>query len=288
MQALNLVGSILKRSPGLKAIYVYDLGLTAFQRFQFKGIPGVTLKKVPPFVKHWRQCWSWKPWIWLNTPANNLMFLDAGTEVLRDLSEIAECVLANEYFLVSQYETSENGHTLSDIVPSGYYQEFGLDTSVSKNPVVAGGIVGFKTSSEFFHKVITGTYELVIKGYNLGWSEHELWRNKGINQLEDPAVRDCPYFRHDQTLLNLLLYKYIENPVIQPVNKYGGFHSPQDHPEQVIWNSRDHNPLAFVNHIEYRGSSRGRNQINHLYLLAAELRRTIKALKCKVLLKSRM
>lgn len=265
-QALNLVGSIQTRSPQVEAIYVYDLGMTLLQRLQFRGIKGVKLTKVTPFAPYWRQCWSWKPWIWLNTPATNLIFLDAGTEVLGDLGEIAAHIEKDDYFLVSQYETLASGHTLVDIIPSSYYKQFDLPTRIKTKPVVAAGIIGFKTDSAFFREVLQPTYDLVLQGYNLGWSEAELGRNRGIHYSPQPIVRDCPYFRHDQTLLNLMLYKQIERPVIQPFAKYGGVTSPAEHPEQLIWNGRAHNPLVLVSQIDYIHLKSVRNQLNRWYL----------------------
>lgn len=265
-QALNLIGSIQNLSPGFKEICMHDLGLTVFQKLQFRGIKGVKLRKVPHFTKYWRQGWSWKPWIWTHTNQEKVIFLDAGTEALRDLTEMCQLVEKDGYFLVSQYETLEGGHTIKDIIPSDYYKLLDFDKRLSNRPVVAAGIIGFNTKSAFYKEVIAPTYELVLKGYSLGWSPNEVWRNTGINYLPDPPIRDCTYFRHDQTLFNILLNKSIAKPVIQPLAKFGGIHGPKDHPEQLIWNSRLHSPLTYINQIEYNHMKGIRNRVNTWHL----------------------
>lgn len=263
--AMNLLGSISKKSPGFKDIYIYDLGMTRAQRVLCRGIRGVHLKKVPPFTKYWRQGYSWKPWIWLNVPERKVIFLDAGTEVLRELDEICELIDRDGYFLVSQYETLKRGCTLGRITPVEYFEQFGIDERHRKDKVVAAGIIGYNTSSPLFTRVFPQVYQAVLEGYNLGWSEAEVWRNTGINRLPVPVVRKCEYFRHDQTLLNLFLYKDITTPNVQDVNKFGGFNGPHDHPQQLIWNSRANGHLGHFGDIDYRHTTRLRNAINKVY-----------------------
>jgi hypothetical protein len=264
--ALNLIASIQLRSPIFQEIQVYDLGLTRFQRRQFENCEGVKLIRVPAFCPHWNQAWTWKPWIWMNTGHDKVIFLDAGTEVLRDLTEMCDLVDRDGYFTVSQLETLPDGCTLGVITPKDYFKKFGVKPARQSEPVVAAGIIGFDTASDFYKQVVRPTYQACIRGYNLGWSEHELWRNTGINQQNPPIIRDCAYFRHDQTLLNLMLYKYSSKPTIQPVEKFGGFHSPHDHPEQLIWNSRAHNPLLLIDKLSYKRHSGARNRMNRLHL----------------------
>lgn len=265
-QALNLIGSVQNLSPGFKEIWVYDLGFTLLQKLQFRGIKGVKVKKVPHFTKHWKQGYSWKPWIWTHTDQKKLIFLDAGTEALRDLAEICQLIEKDDYFLVSQGETLKSGHTLKDIIPSDYYELLDFDKRFNNRPVVAAGIIGFKTDSSFYREVIARTYELVLKGYSLGWSPNELWRNVGTLQMPNPPIRDCAYFRHDQTLFNIMLNKHLAKPIMQPLAKFGGIHGPHDHPEQLIWNSRLHSPLTYINQIEYNHMKGIRNQANTLHL----------------------
>ena len=209
----------------------------------------------------------------MNTGHTKVIFLDAGTEVLRDLTEICDLVDRDGYFTVSQYNTLPDGCTLRTIAPQDYFEKYDVKPSLGSRPVVAAGIIGFQTSSDFYKHVLRPTYKACLKGDNLGWSEHELWRNTGFNRQDPPIIRECAYFRHDQTLLNLLLYKHIAKPIIQPVEKFGGYHSAHDHPEQLIWNSRAHNPLKLIGQLKYKHSSYVRNRVNvqHLKLVDSKL-----------------
>src|SRR3954454_8672307 len=80
--ALNLIGSLHRHDRQVDRILVYDLGMTAVQRARVRGIDGVELRTVSPFVDHWRACFTWKPWIW-NDAAHDtrrVLWLDAGTD----------------------------------------------------------------------------------------------------------------------------------------------------------------------------------------------------------------
>lgn len=71
----------------------------------------------------------------------------------------------------------------------------------------------------------------------MGFSESEFKkRNKGKDK--SIFIRNCELFRHDQTLLNLYLRKYFGKIFINNINKYAGWQSPNEHPEQLIWNLR--------------------------------------------------
>src|SRR4051794_23299854 len=82
---LNLLGSIHANSRGVfDRIVAYDLGLDPLQRRLPDGVPGVEVRAAPPFAPHWRQGFTWKPWIWAHVDAGEDVFwIDAGTTVLR-------------------------------------------------------------------------------------------------------------------------------------------------------------------------------------------------------------
>ncbi len=203
-QALNLVGSLQNNSPGFKEILVYNLGIKKWQLKLLSGLKDVRVVEVPPFIAHWRQCWTWKPWIWKNSGYTKFIYLDGGTEALKSLEELCELVERDGYFLVSQFETLKKGHVLGDIIPRDYFSLLRIPESMKSNKVVAAGILGFDLSVPQVNRVITDTFNDVMKGLNLGWSESELWRNSGLNKIDRPKVMDCPYFRHDQTLFNIV------------------------------------------------------------------------------------
>src|SRR5437588_5805497 len=84
---LNLLGSVKVNSDIFERIVVYDLGLSPLQLRLVRGVRGVEVREVPPFVPHWAPCFTWKPWIWTHTEADELLWLDAGVTVLRSLAD---------------------------------------------------------------------------------------------------------------------------------------------------------------------------------------------------------
>lgn len=262
--ALDLVGSVQKQSPIFKEILVYDLGMTKFQRRLFTKARGVRVLEVEHFTEYWQQCWSWKAWIWKNAPVQKMLYLDSGMEVLRDLTPLVEEINDRGYFAVSQ---SEKGtpHLVEDIMPQDYYSAFSLDQKkIAKKDVVAAGILGFDTKMKFYNTVIIPTYDEVVAGRNLGWSKSELGRNSGIHYMEHPIVRDCNIFRHDQTVLNALIYKNLPDLHLHNLSKYAGYRSAQDVPDQYIWHHRKQSRLPYINHIEYTTNQGGYRLISRM------------------------
>jgi hypothetical protein len=244
-QLLNLLGSVKANSDVFERIVVYDLGLSALQRRLVQGVRGVEVRNVPPFVPHWAQCFTWKPWIWTHIEADELLFLDAGTTVLRSLREPLEQVRERGYFVVG------TGHTNRESVPSDYYELYGIGEDVARAECITSGIVGFRPGGAFFRNVIGPTFDDVVRGRNLGWSPREVSRNFGINRLEPLVVRDCPIFRHEQTLLSIHFYQRTPHPRVNDVRRYGGWQSPRDHPQQLIWNHRRSGDFAYIQRVPY-------------------------------------
>ena len=244
---LNMIGSVEQNSDVFDRIVVYDLGLDERQRRLIRGLRHVEVREIPAFAPHWAQCFSWKPWIWTHLEAQRLFYLDAGATVLRPLDDVLAAIDSEGYFVVGQ------GISLREIVPSDYYSLYGLPHGAAEREYVAAGIIGFRTDSDFFDRVIRPTYEDVLLGRNLGFSRGELEQlNWGMTQLEHPIVRDCPRFRHDQTLLNIHLALALPDAHINDVRKYGGWLSPHDHPDQRIWNHRRACDWRYVAAASYR------------------------------------
>src|SRR3954454_5061283 len=120
---LNLIGAVHANSPRtFDAVVVYDLGLSPLQRRLVAGIRGAEVRTVPEFVPHWRQGFTWKPWIWTHLDAGEDVFwIDAGATVLRSLEPVLAQIREHGYFLVSQ------GWFARALVPSDYYALYGLD-----------------------------------------------------------------------------------------------------------------------------------------------------------------
>ena len=244
---LNLLGSVERNSDIFDRIVVFDLGLDEAQRKLVRGLHDVEVRVVPAFAPHWAKCFSWKPWIWTHLEAEAIFYLDAGTTVLRPLDQVVETIANEDYFVVGQ------GITLDAIVPEDYYDLYGLSRAMGAREYVAAGILGFRTDGHFFRSVVEPTYEDVLLGRNLGFSRDEVATlNWGDTKLDEPVVRDCAHFRHDQTLLNIHLALSLPDAHIHDLWKYGGWKSPGDHPEQEIWNHRRASDWRYVSAARYR------------------------------------
>jgi hypothetical protein len=244
---INLVGSIRRRSNIFDRIVVYDLGLTRFQRRLLDGTRGVDVRTVPSFVPHWRQGRTWKTWVWTNVEAESIVWLDAGITVLRSLHDFLTQIEQRGYFVVSQ------GVPNRECIPSDYYSLYDFPHSRDDDDTIAAGILGFAVGSEFYSRVIVPTYEDAVAGRSLGFSASEVEKlNRGLDRMAEPVVRDCRLFRHEQTLLSIHFYRTFPSPVVNDLQKYGGFRTPRDHPEQVIWSHRRRGDFRFLPRVPYR------------------------------------
>ncbi len=244
---LNLIGSVKRNSDVFDRIEVFDLGLTEHQRGLLRAVPGVDVRTVPPFVPHWAQCFTWKPWGWMQVEADRVFWLDAGATLLRSLDPALEQIGEIGYFLVSQ------GNRLSDIVPPDYFDLYGLSREYAERPYVAAGIIGFEPSSEFFRRVLVPTYEDCLAGRNLGFSPDEVATKNRLGRMESPPLRNCRHFRWDQTLLNIHLLLEFPDARIADLDEYAGWRSPRDHPTQVIWSHRRAASFRYLKHVPYAG-----------------------------------
>jgi hypothetical protein len=243
---LNMLGSVERNSAVFDRIVVYDLGLDDTQRRLVGGLRNVELRTVPAFAPHWAKCFSWKPWIWTHLEVDSIFYLDAGATILRPLHDVVAAIDNDGYFIVGQ------GIELGAIVPDDYYDLYGLPRAAAVREYVAAGIIGFRTTGDFFRNVLTPTYEDVLLGRNLGFSRDEIDKlNWGDTKLDEPIVRDCAHFRHDQTLLNIHLALAFPNARVHDLWKYGGWRSANDHPEQVIWNHRRASDWRYVAAADY-------------------------------------
>lgn len=243
---VNLVGSVQRRSDLFDSIVVYDLGLTPFQRWLLEHARGVDVRTVPPFAPHWRQGRTWKTWIWTHVDADTVVWLDAGVTVLRPLTDFLAQTQERGYFVVSQ------GVHAGACTPSDYYELYDLPAGFADRMSVASGILAFRRASAFYADVIQPTFADALLGRSLGFSKAELPRlNRGLDRLDEAIVRDCLLFRHEQTLLTIHLYRSTPDPHVNDLYKYGGFRSPHDHPEQVIWSHRRSGDYRFLPRVRY-------------------------------------
>ena len=243
---INLVGSIQRKSDIFDGIVVYDLGLTPFQRRLLDGAHGVEVRTVPAFVPHWRGGRTWKTWIWTHLEADTIVWLDAGVTVLQRLTDVLEQTRDRGYFVVSTEVSA------GESIPADYFSLYDLSPEFGDHVSITAGILAYQRNSSFYGGVIEPTFEDSMLGRNLGFSESEVDKlNWGLDELERVIVRDCPLFRHEQTLLNIHFYASTPGPYVNDLHKYGGFMSPHDHPEQVIWNHRRRGDYRFLPRVRY-------------------------------------
>jgi hypothetical protein len=106
--------------------------------------------------------------------------------------------------------------------------------------------------SRFWEEVVLPTYEDCVVGLNLGFSPSELGRrNSGLAYEPMPALRDCPHFRWDQSVLNGRLAAAFPYAEAAGLEQYAGVRGPREHPEQVIWAHRRRGSLAYLARARY-------------------------------------
>lgn len=233
---INLLGSIKKNYPNHPHVFVYDLGLSFFFRRELELISNVSVIDLPNFCNHWRSCYTWKCYIFSNPLADLNFYLDAGNQVLKPLDGIFKEIEKNGYFTVEIIQE------LSEIVPKDYYSLFGLDSSSKEFKIIQAGIFGFKNNYEM-NEILKKIYDAGIAGLALGFSRSELYRNKGVNK--NIFIRDCKCFRHDQTLLNILLRKNISHLKTNSYHKYSNLRMDEES-GQIIWNLRRLNSYEYL------------------------------------------
>lgn len=208
---INLIGSIHKNAPSVSKIVVWDIGLNLLDRLFLKIIKNVYIEKVPAFVEHWREGYSWKIYVYKNCPEKCVFNIDAGSIVLSDLHIIEEIINKDGFFCVGQ------GLELYKQTPEDYWDIFDVDKNQFKEDVVFhAGIFGFKRN-ELNNEMINYTYDMILNKYSLGFSKIEQYRHKKTCQK---YIRNCELFRQDQTVLNLAYRKFFGKPKILDVDKF--------------------------------------------------------------------
>lgn len=226
---INLLTSIKVNYPNHPPIYVYDLGLFYTFRREIEQIEGVTLIPMPHFTPHWRSCYTWKTYIFAHPLANLNFYIDAGCQVLRPLDEDFEIIEKNHYHII------DVGVTLSDLIPDDYKLLFRVPSSFDSTRGFSAGIFGFK-NTEIMTQMLKRTYSAAVAGLSLGFSPDNLWRNKAKDK--NIFIRQCKFFRHDQSLLNLFFRLQFGNePKVMSNENYDN-RSKNTTPNQHIWHCR--------------------------------------------------
>lgn len=225
---LNLIGSVHKNAPSISKVVVWDIGLNWFDLLILKLIKKVEVKKVPKFVSHWREGYTWKLYIYEKSPEIFVLHVDAGSVILKDITEIQNIIENDGVFCVNQ------GHSLKFQTPEDYWGIFGVDKALfEKEPIFHAGIFGYKRNTRF-ESVVNYAYEMGLEGYTLGYSKDESWRHKN---LSNKYIRNCEKFRQDQTVLNLAYRKICGTPKFNSVDKFACTREDPTN-ETIIFNHR--------------------------------------------------
>lgn len=236
---INLIGSIKKSNNSKFDFEVWDIGLTALQRWILKE-NAITVHRVEEFAPHWNNCYSWKLYVYKHSESELFFHLDAGNIVLGDLTYIFEKINNDGYFLIDQ------GQHLCDITPLEYVSRFNKNVELSEL-VFAAGNIGLNKLNARVTKAIENAYTAAVQGYCLGYSTSE--QHRDINNIG--IVRDCKLFRHDQTIINLTLREQMgENLYIHSHGKYASVSVEAD---TIIYNSRKYN-YDYIAHYSSRHS----------------------------------
>lgn len=201
---LNLIGSLKANYPLHPPLYIYDLGLAPVFKRQLEKIADVKVLAQPNFCSFWKSCYTWKTYIFTVPLADLNFYLDAGGLVLAPLDEIFSRIEADDYFAL----TVDPKLPLEKITPREFKPLFKGAEKFYSSPCLAAGIFGFKRNSRLT-KILETLRAAAEAGLTLGFSPDEKWRNRGKNKNQ--FTRDCQIFRHDQTLLNLLMRQELGN-----------------------------------------------------------------------------
>lgn len=247
---INFLGSLHQNYPDHPPVYIYDLGLFFSYKKELEQIPWVKILRVPPFVPFWRSCYTWKAHI-LNAPLADLnLYIDAGCQVLQPMDEIFQKIDENGYFTVDQGKDIP----AKDVIPASYLAPLNIKEEILEKNVITAGIFGFKKDS-IIAPITERLYRMAKEGLCLGFSKEEQWKNKGVNK--NAFVRNCPKFRHDTTLLTILIWNEMQSPVVESVENFSSILNKENE-NQYIWNLRlNYKKLEYtcVSHIHNKSNS---------------------------------
>jgi hypothetical protein len=198
-RVINLIGSVRQYCDKSIKVRVWDLGLTDIQKYILKSL-NVEISEIPKFAKWWNVCYSWKLYVYHHSKDEIFLHLDAGNTVLTDIKNIFKNIENDDSFLIDQ------GQNLRTITPLDYVDLFYKNINLDELAFAAGNI-GLNKKNPEISAAILEAYNAALDGYCLGFSESELHRD--IYGLK--IKRNCAQFRHDQTIINLILRKHFKN-----------------------------------------------------------------------------
>jgi len=206
---LALIGSLDLNWPQHPPVLVYNIGLDE-KTLSILKAHNIAVKGVPHFCDHWRKHFTWKIWCWNDAPAENILWLDAGIVVMRPLDELFVTLDQVGYFVIPTYHSLTENASLQSCECCGVTSDFR-----NGKMTLAGGIIGFNKQQDIIAKILK---EALFVAQN----------EKCIKATE-------PLHRHDQAIISLLFYKYLDSLIVLDGIMYGGWISPKQTPGQKIW-----------------------------------------------------
>lgn len=210
---LALLGSLTLNWPEHPPVLVYDLGLDEVTRAELARHQ-VQVKLVPPFCPHWRQHYTWKIWCWHDAPARQVLWIDAGVAVLQPLDEVFQVTAQQGYF----------------VVPNGMPLSLEASESACRGCGVAPDFGEGK-------QTLAGTIAAFCKD---GRMQPLLAEALRVALVEKHIAATTPHHRHDQAILSLLLYRYLDQVSSADPGIYLAEASPRQSPDQKVWVHRRH------------------------------------------------
>jgi hypothetical protein len=205
---LALLGSIRRNWPGAPPVRVYDIGLSqaSLERLARCGHVAV---KVPPFCDHWRKHYTWKTWCWLDAPARDVFWIDAGIVILAPAEEVFDRIATDGYFVVPSHHGLEAEASEAACEGCRVPPEFRTG-----KPTFAGCFIGFRKEGRVLDMLAEA---------------HE------VAKVERCIASAEPTNRHDQALVSLLLHRNF--PRICPADEqaFAGSRGPDQVPGQRAW-----------------------------------------------------
>jgi|WetSurMetagenome_2_1015567.scaffolds.fasta_scaffold66228_2 hypothetical protein len=210
---LALIGSLNCNWPGHPPILVYDLGLRE-ETLDLLWEHQVPVRTIPPFCPHWRKHYTWKFWCWQDAPADQVLWLDAGTTVLAPMPEVFLAIARLGYFAVPT-DLPLLTHAHEDAC-----RGCGVAPDFRRGKALLGAnIVGLDKTGPM-GRLIEEAFAIALE--------------------ERCIASTATVFNTDQAIYNLLMYKYFGDLVLANFSTYSGWISPRQIAGQKVWVHRRH------------------------------------------------
>ena len=211
---MNLIGSLHKTNyESLEQVAVFDLGLTQKEIDTLKSIDKVSVyslqKTHPDQLKYftlptgqrWFGWYAWKPVIIKQAldMFPSVLWLDAGTTVLKPLDALFEYINSTGYFICTIGNEHDNGkwrHPVGWSATKFLINTFNLHHIgrrwILSQESVMGGVIGVARDSLFYERFLMPLYEYT----------------KDFRYFADDGTSAGGYGagRHDQTIMSILAY----------------------------------------------------------------------------------